>query len=101
MIDTEHFRAEVKWPLGFDFAPTITVTMKQGYFRDDDYGRAEDVMHETLSDELKDLNNRIHSLTYSIEIFAMDRDLVRAGMNPSIICRSCFANVYEKMKAAV
>ena len=97
-ISTEHFRARVSWPLGFDGDPKIIVTMNYTEFYPDEWGGAEDNMHETLTDELNDLYGRVHDLIHTIGIFSIDRETVREGGDPSFAGRpSCYSGVYAKV----
>ena len=50
-IETEHFRARVSWPNGFDNPPTVNVTMNHAEFGRHLDSTAADVMEEVLTSE--------------------------------------------------
>lgn len=100
-VETEHFRARVTWPQGFDGMPKVTVSMNHTEFCADEWGSAEDNMHETLTDELNELYRQVSALTHTLSIFSLDRENVREGMNPNIGRQSCYSPVYERKMAAV
>lgn len=105
-IETDHFRARVSWPEGFDNAPRVKVSMLNcefvgGGINSDDNYDANDEMYDTLKSELDDLHERVDSLIHEINIFAIDRDNVRHNMEPfGARYPSCYKKIYERKVAA-
>ena len=104
-IETEHFRARVSWPNGFDNAPKIKIGMSYcefvgGGINSDDLNDANDIMYETLKGELDYLQDRISALIHEIGVFAIDRDTVRHNVAPiGGRYKSCYADVYSRKVA--
>ena len=68
-VETEHFKARVTWPNGYDSPERVEVTMVQpfAFTSDEEHGiRARDVIHDKLNEELDDLKRMTENLTIAV-----------------------------------
>ena len=99
-VDTEHLHADVTWKQGFDFEPTVTVSMRVAEFQIREGEDAGETMETVLGAELRALADGIHALTHEIAIFAIDRDCYRHDVNPSLTGKSCYGEIYDRKASA-
>lgn len=79
-VRTQHFKATIRWPGGFDEPETVTVEMIAPVTEvsDPDYGeRASKMMYENMADELLDLREMVQDIVDEIGLFALQRKLER------------------------
>lgn len=76
-FETEHFKARVSWPHGFDCNYKLEITMKNpaSMLSDYDYGiKASTELYSALESELDDLRHMADNLIFSIGCYEMHRD---------------------------
>ena len=76
-FETEHFKARVSWPLGFDCNYKLEITMKSpaSMLNDYNYGfKASALLYESLESELDDLRHMADNLIFSIGCYEMRRN---------------------------
>lgn len=76
-IETEHFRARVSWPQGFNGGAKLTVEtrpVKAEFVGTYEFGEhAPDMMYEALTDELQAIKIKADKLIFEVECYASER----------------------------
>lgn len=79
-VKTQHFRAKIRYPEGFEHSEKITIEMiNPADFRSEwDYGvRATRDMYDDLTDELLDLRDKVDEVLSEITLWMVERNFYR------------------------